>query len=137
MNKPTIIVVAALIFDSDNQVLITQRAEGQDLAGYWEFPGGRIEEGETPQKALRREIEEELALEISVGELYLRESFEYETKIVDIAFYTCKQLNPTQKPQCIEVADWKRIRLTKLTDYKFPPADKTLIQQLLEVDYRY
>ena len=135
MNKPTILVVAALIFDSENQVLITQRPERQDLADYWEFPGGRIEEGETPKQALVREIKEELALQISVGDLYLRDSFEYEAKIVDISFYLCTQNHPKQNPQCIEVADWKWVRLSELHQYEFPPADDKLIRHLLEYDF--
>jgi 8-oxo-dGTP diphosphatase len=69
MSKPYIKVVAAVIGDKQGRFLVTQRPEGQHLAGYWEFPGGRIEEGETPQEALTREIQEELAVNISVGEL--------------------------------------------------------------------
>jgi 8-oxo-dGTP diphosphatase len=127
MIKPKITVVAALIFDSEKRILITRRPEGQDMAGYWEFPGGRIEPDETSAQALIREIDEELALDISVGALLHRDNFEYETKIVDISFYFCKQTNQKQKPQCLGVADWKYIPLTQLYDYKFPAADEAVI----------
>ena len=135
MNKSTILVVAALIFDSESQVLITQRPEGQDLADYWEFPGGRVEPGETPQHALRREIIEELGIQISVRDMYFRDSFKYETKIVDLSFYLCKQINPRQLPRCIEVADMKWVPLPDLKQFKFPPADEALIRQLVEHNF--
>ncbi len=137
MKKPTIKVVAALIFDSQNRVIITQRQEGSHLAGKWEFPGGRIENDETPEQALKREIKEEIGLDIAVGQLYLQDTFEYDIKNIDIAFYMCSQSDGNQQPQAIEVADWKLVRLSKLERYEFPPADRNLINQLLEFDFMF
>ncbi len=137
MKKPIVHVAAALIFDDHNRLIITRRPEGKHLAGLWEFPGGRIEAGETPQRALVREIKEELNLEIEVGALYYQDSFEYDVKTVDISFFHCRQKNPTDKPQAVEVAEWKRVRLSELKQYEFPPADSALIRQLLEFDFMF
>ena len=137
MIKPTIPVVAALIFDAQNRIIITRRPQGTHLAGMWEFPGGRIESGEASEQALLREISEELALDIKVGQLYLQDVFEYENKIIDISFFMCSQDNPIQEPQALEVAEWKRVRLSELEQFEFPPADKELIRQLLEFDFMF
>ncbi len=137
MTKPTIYVSAALIFDNQNRIIISRRPPGAHLAGYWEFPGGTIESGETPDQALAREIKEELDLDIRVGQLYMQDVFEYDEKIVDISFFMCSQTNPAQKPQAIEVAEWKQVRLNELDRYQFPPADKELIRQLLEFDFMF
>jgi len=137
MMKPTIFVSAALILDDQNRIIISRRPEGSHLAGYWEFPGGTIESGETPEQALVREIQEELALDIRVDQLYMQDVFEYEHKIVDISFYMCSQIDPNEKPQVIEVAEWKRVGLIELEQLKFPPADKALIHQLLEFDFMF
>jgi len=137
MTKPIIPVVAALIFDAQNRIIITRRPRGTHLAGMWEFPGGRIEPGETPEQALTREIREELALDIKVDSLYFQDVFEYENKIVDISFFMCTQKDPAQEPQALDVAEWKRVRLVELEEFEFPPADKELIRQLLEFDFMF
>jgi mutator protein MutT len=137
MNKPIVHVVAALIFDDHNRLIITRRPEGKHLAGMWEFPGGRIEPDETPQQALVREIREELNLEIEVGALYYQDLFEYDVKSVDISFFHCRQKNTADEPQAVEVAEWKRVRLSQLEQYEFPPADTALIRQLLEFDFMF
>ena len=135
MSKKTIHVAAALIFDDQNRLLISRRPEGSHLAGMWEFPGGKIESGESAEQALARELLEELDMEINVGQLYCRNVFEYEEKRVDISFYMCTQTDPARKPQAIEVAEWKRVRLVELEQYKFPPADNEVVRQLLEFDF--
>ena len=135
MKKPTIKVVAALIFDAQNRAIITQRPEGAHLAGLWEFPGGRIEKNETPEQALIREIKEEIGLNITVGQLYLQKTFEYDIKNIDIAFYMCQQADLNQQPKNIEVADWRFVELSALKDYEFPPADRSLIKKLEKLDY--
>ncbi len=137
MQKKTIRVSAALIFDDQNKIIISRRPEGSHLAGMWEFPGGKIENGETAEEALVRELAEELALDIKVDPLYFQNVFEYDEKFVDISFYMCTQIHPQQEPQAIEIAEWKRIRLIELEQYKFPPADKEVVRQLLEFDFMF
>ncbi len=137
MSKKTIRVAAALIFDDQNKIIISRRPEGSHLSGMWEFPGGKIEPGENAEQTLVRELLEELALEIKVGSLYLKNVFEYDEKFVDIAFYMCTQVDPAQQPQALEANEWKRIRLIELEQYEFPPADKEVVRQLLEFDFMF
>ena len=137
MSKKTIRVAAALIFDDHNRVIISRRPVGSHLAGMWEFPGGKIESGETDEQALEREISEELALDIKVGQLYFQNVFEYDEKFVDISFYMCTQIDPVQEPQAMETTEWKRVRLIELEHFEFPPADKEVVRQLLEFDFMF
>ncbi|MGE0025212.1 MAG: (deoxy)nucleoside triphosphate pyrophosphohydrolase, partial [Hyphomicrobium sp.] len=64
MTKPILLVAAAALIDRDNRVLISKRPAGKSLAGLWEFPGGKVDRGETPEQALRRELREELGIEV-------------------------------------------------------------------------
>lgn len=130
-SKPTIRVTAAVIYNSQNNILITMRPPGSQWGGYWEFPGGRIEDGETAQQALQREIKEELALAIVVEQRLYKKMFEYEDKYVDIVFYRCRPTVEAQTPQTLEVADWRWVQASELPAYKFPPADLAFIQFLL------
>ena len=132
MPKQTIRVSAALIFDDQNKIIITRRPEGSHLGGMWEFPGGKIESGESAEQALVRELAEELALDIKVGTLYFQNVFEYNEKFVDISFFMCTQTDPAQEPQAVETAEWRRVRLIELEQFEFPPADKEVVRQLLE-----
>jgi len=136
MSKPVIKVVAALILNEKNEILITQRHQNTHLGGYWEFPGGRVEEDETYNEALTREITEEVDLKIDVGNLFWQETEEYDTRIIDISFYLC-QLNPImQQVRELDVADHRWIQVEQLDQFTFPKADLNLIRKLstLEAD---
>lgn len=132
MDKPLIRVVAAIISDGHNRTLVTQRPADQHLGGYWEFPGGQIEDGETPQETLVREIREELDVNIIVDDFIWQERFEYDIKIVDIAFYSCTLIDKTQKIVCKEVADFRWISNEQFKELTFPPADQEMIKRLIE-----
>ncbi len=122
----TIKVVAAVI-KSDNKIFATQRGYG-DLKGGWEFPGGKIERGETPQEALKREIMEELETEIIVGELIDTIEFDYPTFHLSMDCFWCevKQGNLVLKEH--EAAKW--LNKTELDSINWLPADIILIDRI-------
>jgi mutator protein MutT len=123
-------VVAAIIRNPQNAFLITRRPAHAHLAGYWEFPGGTIEDGETDRQALVREISEELGVHIEIDELYWQEVFAYENKTVDISFYHCRLIPADQQIKTIGVASYRWVPAAQLHYYKFPEADKQLIEKL-------
>jgi len=132
MSKPILNVVAALLFDEQDRILITQRHEDAHLGGYWEFPGGRIEKGERPKKALIREIKEEVDIDIVVHTLFWRESVAYDSRSVNIRFYLAEMDPPGQQVSPLEVADFRWVSMPELTDYTFPRADLNLVKRLIE-----
>jgi len=133
MNLPEITVVAAIILNSKNQILITLRPEGLHLSGMWEFPGGKVEDGETQGKALIREIKEETNLDIKVNDLYWQESVDYSKKRVHLFFYRCTLTHEEQQVICHEIDDFRWVYRDELTNYVFPEADKKLIDHLVEI----
>ena len=128
MNKKTISVVAAVIRDGE-RVFATQRGYGEFKDG-WEFPGGKIEPGETPEAALVREIREELDTEISVGKLIDRIEYDYPTFHLSMDCFWCEILSGDLVLKEAEDAKW----LTKetLDSVDWLPADITLIEQIRE-----
>ena len=126
------ITVAAAVIRVDGKYLITKRMEGTHLAGYWEFPGGKVEKDETTKDALTREILEEVGLEIRINRL-LHESFpEYPERLVHMNFYDCDILSG--EASAIECADIAWIKPDEFKLYEFPPADEGIIEMLSESD---
>lgn len=120
--------VVAGIIEREDQILITLRRPDQRLGGLWEFPGGKVEANETDIHALRREIMEELGVEIFVGRCIHTVLVRYPEKNLKIFFYRCRYLRG--EPRAIEVADWKWVRRHELDSLPFPEADAKLISQL-------
>ncbi|MDZ4696540.1 MAG: (deoxy)nucleoside triphosphate pyrophosphohydrolase [Deltaproteobacteria bacterium] len=121
------VVVAALI-RAGATVLVSQRRADQSFPLCWEFPGGKIEPGESAEQALIREIREELGCAIAVGALFHRVTFAYEDFDLDMALYECTVVSGT--PHAVEVAavDW--VIPTVLATLKMPPADLPMVELL-------
>jgi 8-oxo-dGTP diphosphatase len=127
----TVLVAAAALIDRDGRLLIAQRPEGKHMAGLWEFPGGKVDEGETPEFALMRELEEELGIETRpccfspVGFV----SHAYDEFHLLMPLFVCRVWRGI--PQSREAQALKWIAPRDLYDYDMPPADLPLIEPLL------
>ncbi len=120
--------VVAAIIRRDEKILITRRLQDVHLPGLWEFPGGKIEAGESFESALAREIREELGIEIRVGKEFFRVEHRYPQKTVSLYFFDCSIIDG--EPQRIGVADLAWVRPAELSNFEFPEADRELIEVL-------
>jgi len=121
-------VAAGLIRDERGRYLVTQRRRGSHLAGLWEFPGGKLEPGEAPAAALRRELTEELSATFTVGDLVETVRWEYPERVVVLHFFDCRLEAGPIVPTENQAMTW--VRPDELRDYDFPPADQELIRRL-------
>lgn len=127
--KLTLVVAVALI-DADNRVLIAQRPEGKQLAGLWEFPGGKVDAGERPEQALIRELKEELGIDVTEPCLapLTFASHAYDDFHLLMPLYICRRWSGTVTSREGQNLAW--VRANKLRDYPMPPADLPLIPHL-------
>jgi 8-oxo-dGTP diphosphatase len=121
-------VTAALVQDDAGRYLITQRRRGSHLEGLWEFPGGKLEAGESHEAGLRRELQEELAADIEVNGLVETVRWEYPDRTIVLHFYDCKLVSGTVEPR--EQQEMRWVTADELPGYDFPPADRRLIDRL-------
>lgn len=130
---PTLLVVAVALVDDDNRVMIAQRPEGKSMAGLWEFPGGKVEPGETPEAALIRELKEELSIDVTAACLapFTFASHTYEKFHLLMPLYVCRRWSGTPIPQEGQTLKW--VRANTLKDYDMPPADIPLIAMLRDL----
>ncbi|ALH81783.1 (deoxy)nucleoside triphosphate pyrophosphohydrolase [Sphingopyxis macrogoltabida] len=122
-----LIVVAAALVDRDGRLLVQQRPEGLSMAGLWEFPGGKIEPGETPEQALIRELGEELAIDVDHACL-APACFASDTlgdRHLLLLLYVCRKWRGTPVAQHASALRW--VRPVELHSLAMPPADKPLI----------
>ena len=120
-------VVAGIVI-KDECILISQRPSGKHLQGMWEFPGGKVNPGETHQIALKRELKEELGFEAFVGPEFHYVDHQYSTKRVKLWFYLCGIENGA--PRSLESNPFQWIQTGALDQFKFPPADCQLLEDL-------
>ncbi len=127
---PIILVAAVALFDKDGRVLIAQRPEGKSMAGLWEFPGGKVEGGETPEAALIRELREELAVDTVESCLapFTFASHAYDDFHLLMPLYVCRKWEGQVTPMENQQIKW--VMPMRLGDYPTPPADKPLIAML-------
>ena len=122
-------VVAGVIFRGP-RVLIARRPIDVHLGGLWEFPGGKIEPPESPRAGLKRELWEELRVDVEVQCLLDRVRHQYEGQLVDIRFYRCRWRR--HEPQPLKCAELAWVRRKDLVKYPFPAADAQLLRNLLD-----
>ncbi|MBW8640809.1 8-oxo-dGTP diphosphatase MutT [Hoeflea sp. WL0058] len=133
-SKPSIVLVAACaLVDQDRRVLIAQRPEGKSMAGLWEFPGGKVEAGETPEETVIRELEEELGVTTRAACLapLTFASHAYETFHLLMPLYICRKFDGAPQPREGQALKW--VRPARLRDYPMPPADEPLIPFLIDL----
>ncbi|MAG97169.1 MAG: 8-oxo-dGTP diphosphatase MutT [Rhodospirillaceae bacterium] len=128
--KPIVLVVAAALVDPDDRVLVARRPAGKAMAGLWEFPGGKLADGETPEEALIRELKEELAIDVTESCLapFTFASHEYGDFHLLMPLYVCRVWQGT--PHAREGQELKWLLPRSLVDYQMPPADKPLVAML-------
>ena len=133
MTKPLVLVAAAALSDVDRRVLIAQRPLGKSMAGLWEFPGGKVEPGETPEQALVRELREELSIEVCLECLapFTFASHSYERFHLLMPLFLCAKWEGEVTPREGQTIKW--VRASALRDYPMPPADLPLIPYLRDL----
>lgn len=128
--KPLLLVAACALIDPDGRILLARRPEGKKMAGLWEFPGGKLADGETPEAALIRELKEELEIDVTASCLapFAFASHAYDNFHLLMPLYLCRRWRGT--PRAVEGQTLAWVRPDKLADYPMPPADKPLIPLL-------
>ncbi|WP_085910123.1 8-oxo-dGTP diphosphatase MutT [Kiloniella majae] len=131
--KPIVLVAAAALVDSDGRILLAQRPEGKSMAGLWEFPGGKVDPGETPEQALVRELKEELDIDTRSSCLapIAFASHSYDDFHLLMPLFVCRiwEGNIT----ALEGQEFAWVRPVRLRDYPMPPADEPLVALLRDL----
>jgi 8-oxo-dGTP diphosphatase len=130
---PLLLVAACALIDPDKRVLIAKRPEGKPLAGLWEFPGGKIEAGETPEDTVIRELAEELTVKVTKPCLapLTFSSHDYLEFHILLSLFVCRRWEGTPRPR--EAQEIKWVRASRLRDYEMPPADEPLVSHLADL----
>jgi len=133
MAVSVVLVAAVALIDVDGRVLLAQRPEGKAMAGLWEFPGGKVDAGETPEGALIRELAEELGIDVAASCLapFTFASHAYPDFHLLMPLYLCRKWKGIVVPQEGQRLAW--VRPAKLADYAMPPADKPLVAMLRDL----
>jgi len=132
-HKNLVIVASIALIDANNQILIAKRPNKKHLSGFWEFPGGKVEKGESPEYALIREVKEELNIDINnkcIAPLTFSE-FNYKKFHLLLLLYVCRRWEG--EPMSMEKNEIKWVKANTLRQYKMPPADDSLIYSLQDL----
>lgn len=125
-----VIVVAAVLIDVEDKILLAQRPKGKAMAGLWEFPGGKLEDGEPPEEALVRELHEELGISVDQQDLvpWTFASHAYDDFHLLMPLYLCRRWQGSPQPLERQKLSW--VSVDQLEHYAMPPADEPLVQAL-------
>ena len=129
MSPPRTIRVVAAVLEKDGRYLITQRRTAAVLPLLWEFPGGRVEDGESDAEALKREMHHRLGAQVSVGKLISFASHPYEHYVVDLFLYECVLIGPGFEARNVNAYQW--VTSAEFDKYPFTPADDASMNKLL------
>lgn len=131
--KPILLVASCALIDADNRVLLAQRPEGKSMAGLWEFPGGKVELGETPEETVIRELHEELGIETKVECLapLTFASHTYEKFHLLMPLFICRRFQGTPMPREGQKLKW--VGPNRMREFPMPPADEPLIPFLIDL----
>ena len=130
---PLVLVAAVVLVDTDGRVLLAQRPEGKQMAGLWEFPGGKVDPGETPEAALIRELGEELGIDVAASCLapFTFASHSYPDFHLLMPLYVCRKWSGIPVAREGQRLAW--VRPARLADFPMPPADKPLVAMLRDL----
>jgi 8-oxo-dGTP diphosphatase len=130
---PIVLVAAVALVDTDGRVLLAERPAGKHLAGLWEFPGGKVDAGETPEAALIRELAEELGIDVHESCLapFTFASYAYPDFHLLMPLYVCRKWSGIVMAREGQRLAW--VRPARLADYPMPPADKPLVAMLRDL----
>lgn len=131
MNTPKVDVVVGILVNADRQILIAKRPNGRHLSGFWEFPGGKLEAGETLEDALTRELQEEIGVIVEACKFLTLVEHHYPEKTVFLSVYIVSEFQGI--PESLERQDIRWVTLEELDDYIFPPANQPIIESLKNV----
>ena len=131
--KRLLLVAACALVDADGRVLLAQRPEGKQLAGLWEFPGGKVEPGETPEQCIIRELHEEIGIETDIPCLapLTFASHSYDDFHLLMPLFVCRRFRGIAQPREGQALKW--VRPKQMRDYPMPPADAPLIPFLIDL----
>ena len=124
------IKVVGAVLVHDGRVFAAKRGPGKSMAGYWEFPGGKVEAAETPEKALARELREELKIDVTVGEFIVTATHEAGTAVIELSTYLCTIIEGV--PVLTEHEEFRWLPVSELSDVEWAPADIPTVELLRE-----
>ena len=131
--KPRLRVVAAALFDAESRVLIAERPAGKHMAGWWEFPGGKVAAGETDAAALKRELREELGVEVRPDHEVMQLLHDYPDRVVELVLW--RATVESGAPQGLDGQQLKWVDCQTLGDQRLLPADQPFIAALQRISF--